>query len=148
MVFGLVLVVFVAGFFWSWVRVWIRMIFMRWESRAVVRVSEEAGVFVVTVSGELDFDEEDLLEASWDEADERRLPATAVDLSAVTFADSAALGVLLDAHDRHRRDGRAFYLVGPLTGAVRLLFDRSSTLDHFTYAASLQQVIDQTKPEA
>ncbi|MGA5499463.1 STAS domain-containing protein [Streptomyces cinereoruber] len=148
MVLGLVLAVLVVGFFWPWVRVWIRMIFMRWESRAVVRVSEEGGVFVVTVSGELDFDEEDLLEASWGEADERWLPVTAVDLSAVTFAGSAALGALLDARDRHRRGGRAFCLVGPLTGAVRLLFDRSGTLCRFTFASSLQQVIDQATPAA
>ncbi|MGW9436139.1 STAS domain-containing protein [Streptomyces sp. NPDC055607] len=124
------------------------MISMQWESRAVVKVGQEANVFVVTVSGELDFDEEDLLQASWDEADERRLPATAVDLSAVTFADSAALGTLLDAYNRHHRDGRAFHIVGPLTDAVRLLFDRSGTLTHFTFAASVQQVIDQMKPDS
>ncbi|MFE5515302.1 STAS domain-containing protein [Streptomyces sp. NPDC056529] len=75
------------------------------------------------------------------------MPATAVDLSAVTFADSATLGALLDAHNRHHRDGRAFHIVGPLPSAVRLLFDHSGTLEHFTFTPTLQQVIDQTKPK-
>ncbi|MGA4980318.1 STAS domain-containing protein [Streptomyces cinereoruber] len=116
------------------------------DSRAVVKVHEEAHVFVVTILGEVDADERDLLQAAWDEADEVRLLATAVDLSAVTFADSTILGALLEAQDRHHRDGRAFVLTGPLADEVRLIFDVTGTLTHFTIATSVQQVIDQTTP--
>ncbi|GGR48000.1 hypothetical protein GCM10010497_59210 [Streptomyces cinereoruber] len=109
---------------------------------------EEAGVFVVTIRGEVDADERDLLQAAWGEVDELRLPATAVDLSAVTFADSTLLGALLEAQDRHHRDGRAFVLTSPLAGEVHSLFTVTNTLAHFTFAASVQQVIDQTNPRA
>ncbi|RSS83071.1 anti-sigma factor antagonist, partial [Streptomyces sp. WAC02707] len=95
----------------------------------------------------VDADEEDLLRAAWDEADEVRLPATAVDLSAVTFADSTLLGTLLDAQDRHHRDGRAFVLAGTLARQVHFLFAVTGTLGYFTLAASVQQVIDQTNPD-
>ncbi|MZE55387.1 STAS domain-containing protein [Streptomyces sp. SID5770] len=118
------------------------------DSRAVVRVHEEAGVFVVMVSGEVDADDRDLLHAAWDEADEVRLPVTAVDLSAVTFADSTILDVLLGAQDRHHRDGRAFILTGPLANRVHSLFAVTGTLAYFTFAASVQRVIDQTDPGA
>ncbi|MFD5110584.1 STAS domain-containing protein [Streptomyces cinereoruber] len=117
------------------------------DSRAVVKVYEEANVFVVAISGEVDADEEDLLQAAWDEADEVRLPATAVDLSALTFADNAILDALLEAQDRHHRDGRAFILTGTLAKEVHLLFAMTGTLAYFTFATSVQQVIDQTRPD-
>ncbi|MGA5499420.1 STAS domain-containing protein [Streptomyces cinereoruber] len=117
------------------------------DSRAVVKVRAEVDVFVVTVSGEVDAEEKDLLQAAWDEADEVRLPVTAVDLSAVTFADSTLLDTLLEAQDRHHQCGRAFILAGSLANQVYFLFVQTGTLAYFTFATSVQQVIDQTKPD-
>ncbi|MDJ1645209.1 STAS domain-containing protein [Streptomyces pakalii] len=84
---------------------------------ARVRVHEERGVFVVVASGDFDVDERDLLLSAWDEADERNLPVTFLDLSGVTFGDSSFLDSLLLARRRHRTADRRLVIAGPFTAA-------------------------------
>ncbi|MCS0603025.1 STAS domain-containing protein [Streptomyces sp. LP11] len=109
---------------------------MQWESGTVVRVIRHERVFEVTVRGEMDYDESDLLGAAWDEADEHALPVTVVDLTLLTFGDSQLLRSLLDAHQRHRATDRAFVLLGPLHESVTRLLTISGTYDHFTITES------------
>ncbi|MFF4169535.1 STAS domain-containing protein [Streptomyces sp. NPDC001744] len=96
-----------------------------------VHFTQHGQVFVITVTGEMDHDDTEAVEAAWAAADEAALPMTAVDLSQVTFADSMLLNALLDARRRHAADGRELVLIGPLRSGVRLLLDISGTLDHF-----------------
>ncbi|MFG2636394.1 STAS domain-containing protein [Streptomyces sp. NPDC048362] len=109
---------------------------MEWESRTVVHVKRHSRVFEVAVRGEIDYDESDLLEAAWAEADEAALPATVVDLSGLTFGDSQLLRALLDVRRRHAASGRAFVIFGPLHDSVTRLFAVSGTLSHFTITES------------
>ncbi|MEW1905246.1 STAS domain-containing protein [Streptomyces sp. NPDC086147] len=110
-------------------------------------VREDAGVFIVIVTGEVDHDEDDLLDAAWEEAADAGLPATVVDLSGVTFADSTLLNTLLHAHDHHRANGRALLLAGPLQPVVQALFSHTGTLTHFTFVPSLRHVLHKRKAE-
>ncbi|MEU6772280.1 STAS domain-containing protein [Streptomyces sp. NPDC046759] len=109
---------------------------MRWQSDTVVQVARHRRVFEVMVRGEIDYDESDLLNAAWDEADECGLPATVVDLTGLTFGDSQLLRSLLDARRRHQESGRAFVLLGPLHESVVRLLSISGTLEHFTLTDS------------
>ncbi len=86
---------------------------MQWESGATVRIARHERVFEITVRGEIDYDECDLLRAAWAEADESGLSATLVDMSEVTFGDSQLLSALLEAQGRHHAHGRLFVLLGP-----------------------------------
>ncbi|MFJ7147223.1 STAS domain-containing protein [Streptomyces sp. NPDC100445] len=117
---------------------------MQWESGTVVRVTRHRRVLEVTVRGEVDYDECDLLAAAWDEADERALPTTVVDLTGLTFGDSQLLRSLLDAHQRHRADGRAFVLLGPLQESVARLLTISGTREHFTLTDSREAALGVT----
>ncbi|MEU3828957.1 STAS domain-containing protein [Streptomyces sp. SID486] len=93
-------------------------------------------VFEITVRGEVDYEENDLLQAAWAEAEEAGLPVTVVDLSRVTFADSGLLNALLDSWRRHRAAGRELILLGPLHPTVERLFSLTGTLEHFTFTDS------------
>ncbi|MFJ9623921.1 STAS domain-containing protein [Streptomyces sp. NPDC101181] len=107
------------------------------RSPARVHVRAERDAFVVVVSGDFDTDERDLLDAAWDEADERALPTTAVELSGVTFGDSSFLDALLRARQRHRAARRRLVLIGPLHPRVLLLLTVTKVLEHFEVAESL-----------
>ncbi|MEV1046636.1 STAS domain-containing protein [Streptomyces sp. NPDC049916] len=119
---------------------------MAWRSRAHVQVRQERGAFVVVVSGEFDADEQDLLAAAWDEADERGLPVTVLDLSAVTFADSSFLSNLLQARRRHRAASRRLVLVGPLQPRVHMLLTMTKVLEHFEVSRSLDEALSSGPP--
>ncbi|MEV7641393.1 STAS domain-containing protein [Streptomyces rubiginosohelvolus] len=106
-----------------------------------VRIHEERGVFVVVASGDFDADERDLLLSAWDEADERNLPVTVLDLSGVTFGDSSFLDSLLRARHRHLTGGRRLVLAGPLHHGVELLLTVTGTLPHFETGASLTDAL-------
>lgn len=67
---------------------------------------EEHGWTVLGLSGELDLSNAEALSEAIEEAMDGAAPQLAVDLSAVTFMDSSALGVLVKAlHAAHDRDG-------------------------------------------
>ncbi|MBY8876357.1 STAS domain-containing protein [Actinacidiphila acidipaludis] len=97
-----------------------------------VHVSAEAEVCVLTLRGELDYqDAEDVERAGRDAADSG-LRTTVVDLSQVTFADSTLLNALLLWRRRHDADGRHLVITGPLQPAVYRLLDVSGTLEYFS----------------
>ncbi|MFJ9638647.1 STAS domain-containing protein [Streptomyces sp. NPDC101178] len=108
---------------------------------ARVHSYEENGTFVVAASGEFDLDEQEQLLAALGEADRRNLPATAVDLSGVTFADSSLLNALLHAWRRHRTSGRRLILAGPLHPTVTQLLTVTGTLEHFEIAETLSEAL-------
>jgi anti-anti-sigma factor len=101
-----------------------------WDLKVHVAYHEQ-GV-VISVRGELDYEDAELLEAAWQTADHSGLSTTAVDLTQVTFADSMLLNALLDAHRRHHADDRELVLLGPLQPPIRRLLELSGTLEHFT----------------
>ncbi|MEV5427968.1 STAS domain-containing protein [Streptomyces sp. NPDC052701] len=109
---------------------------MQSGSETTVRVTHHDRVLEITVRGDVDYDECDLLRAAWEQADEVALPTTVVDLSGVTFGDSGLLNALLDAERRHRDSARAFVLLGPLQRGVVRLLTLSGTLEHFTITDS------------
>ncbi|MEU0336718.1 STAS domain-containing protein [Streptomyces sp. NPDC006193] len=109
---------------------------MQWESRATVKVTCHERVFEITVRGEVDYEENDLWQAAWAEAEDAARPVTVVDLSEVTFADSGLLNALLDAWRRHRAADRELVLLGPLRPSVERLFTLTGTRDHFTITDS------------
>jgi anti-anti-sigma factor len=57
---------------------------------------------VVTVSGELDLESDQLLQRTLSDALDRTSGCLELDLADVDFCDCAALNVLLDVHDRAR----------------------------------------------
>ncbi|MER6225451.1 STAS domain-containing protein [Streptomyces sp900105755] len=97
-----------------------------------VRIDRRAQVFVLTVRGEVDYDDAGDFERAWEAADRAGMPVTAVDLAGVTFADSMLLNALIRARHRHRADGRTLVLVGPLPAAVGRLLEISGTAELFT----------------
>ncbi|MFI0107859.1 STAS domain-containing protein [Streptomyces parvus] len=111
-----------------------------------VRVHEERGVFVVVASGDFDADERDLLLSAWDEADERNLPVTVLDLSGVTFGDSSFLDSLLRARRRHLTADRRLVIAGPLHHRVVRLLTVTGTLPHFETAISLTDALRNNTP--
>ncbi|WP_079177767.1 STAS domain-containing protein [Streptomyces mangrovisoli] len=101
-----------------------------------MHVTRHQDIFVITVRGELDFDDAEDIDAAWEQAERAALPTTAVDLSQVTFADSMLLNGLLEARRRHAADGRELVLLGPLRPAVSRLLEVSGTLAYFTVAVA------------
>ncbi|MFF0885568.1 STAS domain-containing protein [Streptomyces sp. NPDC003456] len=97
-----------------------------------VHVSHHDLMVRITVSGELDHEDAEDVEAAWQVAERAGLPTTTVDLSRVTFADSMLLNALLAARHRHLGDGRRLVLLGPLPPSVHRLLEISGTLEHFT----------------
>ncbi|MEU5384816.1 STAS domain-containing protein [Kitasatospora cineracea] len=96
-----------------------------------------AEVAVLVLSGELDYDRGAELSERMDAALAARPPVLAVDLSAVSFADSFALRVLVLANRRMRAEGGLFMLVGPLNVAVARLLEATATDRYFSLAPDL-----------
>ncbi|MGH3134320.1 MAG: STAS domain-containing protein [Gaiellaceae bacterium] len=100
------------------------------------RLEEEhldGGTIMLTVRGDTDLHSADQLEDRLSEAIDGGAPAIVIDLSAVTFLDSMALGVLVAGMKRCRAmDGR-FRLVAPRSEIRRVfeltLLDRVFELD-------------------
>ncbi|MFF8963225.1 STAS domain-containing protein [Streptomyces globisporus] len=111
-----------------------------------MRVYEERGIFVVVASGDFDADERDLLLSAWDEADERNLPVTVLDLSGVTIGDSSFLDSLLRARRRHLAGGHRLVIAGPLHHRVVLLLTVTGTLPHFETAPTLTDALRNNTP--
>lgn len=101
-----------------------------------VHVTRYEQVSLITMRGEVDHDDTDAVEAAFAEADQAAPCTTAVDLSQVTFADSMLLNALLDAHRRHRADGRDLILLGPLQPAITRLLSLSGTYGHIKIAGT------------
>jgi anti-sigma B factor antagonist len=74
------------------------------ETCTISEASEE-GRAVVSVIGEVDVDSAPALRERLDQVIDRKAPLLVVDLLGVSFVDSTALGVLIGAFKKCRRDG-------------------------------------------
>ncbi|MFD7683075.1 STAS domain-containing protein [Streptomyces sp. NPDC060187] len=99
-----------------------------------MKVREHRGCWVLDVEGQADFDEGDVLRSAMDETNGKTLPAMVIDLSALTFADTAFLHWLLEARRAHENAGTLLILAGPLGPQVARLLIITGTMDHFTVA--------------
>ncbi|MGW6262385.1 STAS domain-containing protein [Streptomyces sp. NPDC055085] len=113
---------------------------MRFEPGVSVKVREHHGCWVLKVEGQADFEEGDVLRSAMDETGGRLLPAMVIDLSALTFGDTAFLHWLLEARRAHQEAGTLLLLLlllllaGPLGPQVARLLTITGTMDHFTVA--------------
>lgn len=96
------------------------------------------GVRVIHVEGDIDDDSADPLKQSLLCTDPRSAGGTVVDLSAVRFADSTMLHILLEAQRAHRAAGRPLVVSGPFDVIVERLFDVTGTTSFFTMAPSAE----------
>ncbi|MGW4568210.1 STAS domain-containing protein [Streptomyces sp. NPDC004561] len=101
-----------------------------------VHVTRYEQVLMIAIRGELDHDDAEEVDAAFHLVDQAALPMTAVDLSQLSFADSAFLNALLDTRRRHEIGGRDLILLGPLQPAVRRLLTVSGTLEYFAIATT------------
>ncbi|MFD6299046.1 STAS domain-containing protein [Streptomyces sp. NPDC060235] len=109
--------------------------------RASVKVREHRGCWVLDVEGQADFDEGDVLRSAMEETNGKTLPAMVIDLSALTFADTAFLHWLLEAHRAHENAGTLLILAGPLSPQVVRLLTITGTIDHFTVAGDIEAAL-------
>ncbi|MGW6486754.1 STAS domain-containing protein [Streptomyces sp. NPDC055056] len=75
-----------------------------------------------------------MLRSAMEETGAKTLPAMVIDLSALTFADTAFLHWLLTARRAHEEAGTRLILAGLLHAQVLRLLTVTGTLDHFTVA--------------
>ncbi|MGW6488412.1 STAS domain-containing protein [Streptomyces sp. NPDC055056] len=97
-------------------------------------MSEHRRCWLLDVEGQADFEEGDILRSAMDETNGKTLPAMVIDLSALTFADTAFLHWLLEARRAHENAGTLLILAGPLGPQVARLLIITGTMDHFTVA--------------
>ncbi|MEU6356178.1 anti-sigma factor antagonist [Streptomyces sp. NPDC047072] len=86
---------------------------------------------VVTVSGELDLESDELLQRTLSDALADTDGGLELDLAGVDFCDCSALNVLLEVHHRARADAKHLVLRAT-SPAVRRLLDLTGTLPLFT----------------
>lgn len=105
-------------------------------------VSEDGGVAVVTVSGEVDIATESRLRAALAEAVTRASspPRVVVDLHQVTFMDSSGLGVLIEKREEmHELVGELWLVNGH--GMPERLLRVAGLEETFRTAASLESAL-------
>jgi anti-anti-sigma factor len=90
---------------------------------------------VVTVSGELDLDGDQLLQETLSEALDRAAGGLVLDLAGVDFCDCSALNVLLRVRDRARATSKSL-VVSAASPAVQRLLALSGTLPLFAAGAA------------
>jgi anti-sigma B factor antagonist len=106
----------------------------------VREVLENGTAVVVRLAGELDLYNADVVREALVAAAERRPQRLVVDLEAVRFIDSTALGVLIEARSKVS-DRSAFVLAAPGLETRRAL--EVSGLDrHFTVESTVADAID------
>ncbi|MEW2547304.1 STAS domain-containing protein [Streptomyces sp. NPDC047002] len=103
----------------------------------VVARTADGGARVVRATGALDDENAYLLEEALERADLEGARRVVLDLSAVSFADSTVLHVLLRARGRSRR----LVLAGPLGSAVGRLFEVTGTRTAFTFAETVEAAL-------
>ncbi|MFD9497366.1 STAS domain-containing protein [Streptomyces sp. NPDC060005] len=99
-----------------------------------MKVQEHRGCWLLDVEGQADFEEGEVLRSAMDETGGKPLPVMVIDLSALTFADTAFLHWLLEARRAHEEAGTLLILAGPLGPQVTRLLTVTGTMDHFTVA--------------
>lgn len=101
----------------------------------------EKDACIVTVRGEVDLYSSPSLKTSLIEVDGVGWPLVIVDLSGVSFIDSAGLGVLVGALRRAREDGGELALVCDSEGILKIL--RLTGLDRvFPLAATVDKALE------
>jgi anti-sigma B factor antagonist len=81
-----------------------------------VETEERDGLVRIVLKGELDLSTVAKVEQELDQAESRRPPLIALDLTGLTFLDSSGLRLVVTADERARDDGRRFVIVrGPET---------------------------------
>ncbi|MFJ9625805.1 STAS domain-containing protein [Streptomyces sp. NPDC101181] len=105
-----------------------------------------AGTTVLRLRGELDFEDARSLTASVEAALGEDPRVLAVDVSAVTFADSSMLRTLVETQQRMEAREGTMVLVGPLTPPLRRLLEITATDGHFTIADDLAQATSASPP--
>jgi anti-sigma B factor antagonist len=85
----------------------------------------------VAVHGEIDLSTAEQLEQEMENQAAGEVRATVVDLSGVTFIDSAGINALLKGRRAADEKGRAFRVTGP-QGLVRELLDMTGVWDHLS----------------
>ncbi|MFE7775262.1 STAS domain-containing protein [Streptomyces sp. NPDC057445] len=113
---------------------------MREEPKVSHRLID--GVCLVRVEGDVDVDSAEPLKQTLMCTDTRRATGTVVDLSAVRFADSTMLHILLEAQRAHRASGLRLVISGPLGLIVERLFDVTGTTGFFTVAPSADTALE------
>ncbi|MFF8606790.1 STAS domain-containing protein [Streptomyces sp. NPDC015346] len=95
--------------------------------------SDRATVTTVTVVGDVDHANVDIVRLALTTARETGCRSTTVHLGAVDFADSTLLQALIDAQREHRAHGALLYLTGPLSVTADRLLDTTGTRTYFTF---------------
>ncbi|MET9730371.1 STAS domain-containing protein [Streptomyces sp. NPDC006458] len=101
-------------------------------------------VRLVRITGELDADGADIAAHALGAPRNDATLATVVDLSPVTFADSAFLHMLLSAQQRHEEAGLLLVLAA-LTPPVRRLLDLTGTARRFAVVPDLPAAMDRVR---
>lgn len=109
---------------------------MQRHFRVEVNVRQDSAV--LALYGELDLASCPALEAEFERASAQKL--VVVDLSALEFIDSSGLGLLVEAHDRAREDGRRFALVQGL-GQVQRLLGLTGLADQLPMAETREELL-------
>jgi anti-sigma B factor antagonist len=112
-----------------------------------VLVTPSDDIRLISLDGELDLSSSRRLAASLSEAvgDSTRRPL--VDLTAVTFVDSTALGALVRASRQLRRQGRSLSLA-VAQGPVTEILEMSGTHGRFTVYDSRDAALEAMNPAA
>ena len=91
------------------------------QRHQVTTIEELEGVFVVTLGGEIDaFSAPSLREDLRRLVEEKAALVVVIDLGAVTFMDSSALGAIVSVLRRLRERGGELRIVQPRTAASRI----------------------------
>jgi anti-sigma B factor antagonist len=102
-----------------------------WDKPAAIKLKREGGLVTVAVAGEIDLSSADQLDAAIHEAEESETRRIVVDLSALSFMDSTALSVFLQAIKRDRSDGNRLSFVPSKHEAVTRLLALTDTAELF-----------------
>jgi anti-sigma B factor antagonist len=108
------------------------------ESAAVTVSAVGRGVKVVRVKGDVDYENAPVLEEAIRRAGGDGVQLLVADLSALAFADSTVLHVLLEAQRCRRLTGGRMVIAGPLHQTVGRLFDVTGTRTFFEFAPTVE----------
>ncbi|MFJ9036968.1 STAS domain-containing protein [Streptomyces sp. NPDC102406] len=111
-----------------------------------IRVDRHEGVAVVTVCGALDLnDVAEVVDAFTQALSDASTDATLIDLSGVTFADSAFLNQLLVTYSGHGLKRRPLALGGPLTPTLGRLLEITGTDTVLPLAATRSEALERLR---
>lgn len=112
---------------------------------ASVKISDQDGVLVAVISGELDMVSVDSVGTALFEHADKKPDGLVVEL-AVDFMGSSALSMLLELHARAQRDGVGFAIVAEAVAAARPLM--ASALTHvLPLAQSVDEAVKAIREE-